>query len=119
MPDPQFREQYRPIDPEQAADLAAQQPSLFAIEVANADACRYGLRLVNLITGEEVARHADDVEPGTEELVAVAMGIAAALDIDPRARFVVRGSADLVHRLRVEELDDDAAVAEVAREAQP
>ncbi|NLT31592.1 MAG: hypothetical protein GXX86_14285 [Propionibacterium sp.] len=119
MPDPRFRQQHRPLDPDHAAEIAAAQPSLFAIEVTTTDAARYGMRLVNLITGEQIAGHADDVEPGTGELVAVAMGIAAALDIDPDARLVVRGSADLVNRLRVEELADPAAVTAVARDAQP
>lgn len=109
MPDPQFRPQYRPIDPAEAVRLAAEQPRLLALEVSVSDdeasqGARWGCRLVDLISGEELARHAAGAVPGAGELQALAWGVTAAAEADPHAQLVVRGSADLVQRLRVEQL---------------
>lgn len=119
MPDPQFRQQHRPIDPEQVGGFLADQPRLLAVEVTVADidgALNYGCRVVDLLDGTELARHCAPTEAASVgEFAALSWGLHQVAEVDPDARVVLRAPAALAARLGVEELTDPTAVAAVAR----
>lgn len=112
------RQQYRPVDPEQIADAIAQQSRLLAVEViavAAEGTTRYGCRVLDVIADAELAHDsgvAADVATG--ELLAVARGLQLVAEIEPDARIVIRGSAELIERCDGQELREPAAVTAIA-----
>lgn len=118
MADRPFRQQYRPVDPEQIAEALTHQPRLLAVEVIaieHAAAARYGCRVVDVVADEELARdagHAPDSAKG--ELLAAARGLQLVAEIEPDARVVLRGSAEFVDRVGCHPLPDPAPVEAIA-----
>lgn len=113
------REQYRPVDPEQIAEALASQPRLLAVEViavVTQGTTRYGCRVLDVIADAELAHDSGvAADPATGELLAVARGLQLVADVEPDARIVIRGSAELIERCGGgQELREAAAVTAIA-----